>query len=316
MSGIPSPSIVCARALLAASVGLRRASVRRPVPDRAATTPPVTVDPPQQTAADGAARCAEQGARGPRCPRPGIRPRSGVSARARRSGQSGAALAVLSVAAGAARRLIKRPAAWRSFRPRRTGTRPSPTPSRTCSTTFPASWRSRNGARTPGSRSAAPACRAISICAASSSTWTASRSTPPTAMAISRKSIRPPIEYVEVYKGAQRAAVRRQFAGRRHQFRDADRARCQPVRRQRRHRQLRLSAAAGEFRRRQRAVWTVSSPARGRRRTDSVTTAAGTATRVSGNVGYQISPDVETRFYFNVNEIRQRIPGSVTKARR
>ena len=40
----------------------------------------------------------------------------------------------------------------------------------------------------------------------------------------------------------------------------------------------------------------------------------GQATRVSGNVGYQISPDVETRFYLNANEVRQRIPGSVTKA--
>lgn len=39
----------------------------------------------------------------------------------------------------------------------------------------------------------------------------------------------------------------------------------------------------------------------------------GSATRVSGNVGYQISPDIETRFYFNANEVRQRIPGTVTK---
>ena len=37
------------------------------------------------------------------------------------------------------------------------------------------------------------------------------------------------------------------------------------------------------------------------------------STRVSGNVGYQISPDVETRFYFNANEVRQRIPGQVDK---
>ena len=40
----------------------------------------------------------------------------------------------------------------------------------------------------------------------------------------------------------------------------------------------------------------------------------GTSTRVSGNVGYQFSPDFETRFYLNANEVRQRIPGSVTKA--
>jgi iron complex outermembrane receptor protein len=40
----------------------------------------------------------------------------------------------------------------------------------------------------------------------------------------------------------------------------------------------------------------------------------GHATRVSGNVGYQFSPDFETRFYLNANDVRQRIPGSVTKA--
>lgn len=39
----------------------------------------------------------------------------------------------------------------------------------------------------------------------------------------------------------------------------------------------------------------------------------GSATRVSGNVGYQFSPDAETRFYFNANEVRQRIPGTVTR---
>ncbi|MBR1198764.1 TonB-dependent receptor [Bradyrhizobium sp. AUGA SZCCT0240] len=40
----------------------------------------------------------------------------------------------------------------------------------------------------------------------------------------------------------------------------------------------------------------------------------GSATRVSGNVGYQFSPDFETRFYVNANQVRQRIPGTVTKA--
>jgi iron complex outermembrane recepter protein len=39
----------------------------------------------------------------------------------------------------------------------------------------------------------------------------------------------------------------------------------------------------------------------------------GESTRVSGNVGYQFSPDFETRFYLNANTVRQRIPGSVTK---
>jgi iron complex outermembrane recepter protein len=40
---------------------------------------------------------------------------------------------------------------------------------------------------------------------------------------------------------------------------------------------------------------------------------SGQATRISGNVGYQFSPDFETRFYLNANEVRQRIPGTVTK---
>ena len=39
----------------------------------------------------------------------------------------------------------------------------------------------------------------------------------------------------------------------------------------------------------------------------------GSASRASGNVGYQFSPDFETRFYLNANEVRQRIPGSVTR---
>ena len=39
----------------------------------------------------------------------------------------------------------------------------------------------------------------------------------------------------------------------------------------------------------------------------------GHSARASMNFGYQISPDIETRFYFNANEIRQRIPGEVDK---
>jgi len=40
---------------------------------------------------------------------------------------------------------------------------------------------------------------------------------------------------------------------------------------------------------------------------------SGELMRGSGNFGYRISPNVETRFYFNANNIEQRIPGSVTK---
>lgn len=39
----------------------------------------------------------------------------------------------------------------------------------------------------------------------------------------------------------------------------------------------------------------------------------GSSNRLSGNIGYQFSPDFETRFYLNANEVRQRIPGTVTK---
>lgn len=39
----------------------------------------------------------------------------------------------------------------------------------------------------------------------------------------------------------------------------------------------------------------------------------GSSNKLSANVGYQISPDVETRFYLNANEVRQRIPGSVDR---
>lgn len=39
----------------------------------------------------------------------------------------------------------------------------------------------------------------------------------------------------------------------------------------------------------------------------------GSSNKLSANIGYQISPDVETRFYLNANEVRQRIPGSVDR---
>ncbi len=40
----------------------------------------------------------------------------------------------------------------------------------------------------------------------------------------------------------------------------------------------------------------------------------GESTRASGNIGIRLSEDVETRFYFGVSDIMQRIPGSVTRA--
>ena len=40
----------------------------------------------------------------------------------------------------------------------------------------------------------------------------------------------------------------------------------------------------------------------------------GESTRASGNIGLRLSPDVETRFFFGVSDIMQRIPGGVTRA--
>lgn len=40
---------------------------------------------------------------------------------------------------------------------------------------------------------------------------------------------------------------------------------------------------------------------------------SGESVRGSMNVGYRLTPDIETRFYLNANEIRQKIPGAVTK---
>ncbi|MFD0987689.1 TonB-dependent receptor family protein [Methyloligella solikamskensis] len=40
---------------------------------------------------------------------------------------------------------------------------------------------------------------------------------------------------------------------------------------------------------------------------------AGDSTRAVANLGYRITPNVETRFYFNANDIEQEIPGAVTK---
>src|SRR5690606_20582770 len=39
----------------------------------------------------------------------------------------------------------------------------------------------------------------------------------------------------------------------------------------------------------------------------------GRLVRISGNVGYQVAPNVETRFYLNANTWRGRIPGEVSK---
>lgn len=71
----------------------------------------------------------------------------------------------------------------------------------------------------------------------------------------------------------------------------------------------RLQANAGGVNGRWDGFVTASAQAADGFRDDSF----GSSNRLSGNVGYQFSADVETRFYLNANEVRQRIPGTVTK---
>ena len=46
---------------------------------------------------------------------------------------------------------------------------------------------------------------------------------------------------------------------------------------------------------------------------DFAITASARRRASAATVGYQFSPDFETRFYLNANSVRQRIPGSVSK---
>jgi hypothetical protein len=55
----------------------------------------------------------------------------------------------------------------------------------------------------------------------------------------------------------------------------------------------------------------VSKPAR---RPGKATSSFGSATRASANLGQPALTNIETRFYFNANDIMQRIPGSVTRS--
>ena len=120
-------------------------------------------------------------------------------------------------------------------------------------------------------------------------------------------------KYVEVWKGANALQYGAQLARRRHQFRDSDRPRSMAERSVGRYGRIRISSGCRPTPAARTVRGTVSSPRRRRRPTAFRDHSFGSSTRVSGNVGYQFSPDAETRFYFNANEIRQRIPGSVTK---
>ena len=116
-------------------------------------------------------------------------------------------------------------------------------------------------------------------------------------------------------QGRQRAALRRQRARRRDQLRDADRPRPTPA-----SRRAGVDVGSFGFRRLQASSGGVDGAARLFRHrhlaaapTASAIIPSGQSERCSANIGYQISENVETRFYLNANTIRQRIPGAVTR---
>ena len=79
---------------------------------------------------------------------------------------------------------------------------------------------------------------------------------------------------------------------------------------------LRLQAAAGQCRRRQRPCGRFRHRLARRPPDGFRDHSFGSATRGSGNVGYQFSPDVETRFYFNANEVAPAHPRQRDQAHR
>ncbi len=190
--------------------------------------------------------------------------------------------------------------------------RPWPTRSRTSSIMSPVSSRSRNGATIRGCRSAVPACRAISICAASSSTWTAFRSTLPDGYGDFQEVDPTAYRYVEVYKGGNALQFGANSLGGAINF-------VTPTGRDPNPNGASFDFGAFNTRRLQVNAGGANGP------WDGFVTAStqasdgfrdhsfGSSNALSANVGYQISPDVETRFYLNANEVRQRIPGSVDR---
>ena len=110
--------------------------------------------------------------------------------------------------------------------------------------------------------------------------------------------------YVEIYR-RQCAAIRRKFARRRDQLRHAERARRQASARVDAG-QLQLHARTGQTAARRAFDYFVTASVQhqdGFREHSS-----GQAMRGNANFGYRFSPNAETRFYINANEVRQRIP--------
>ena len=116
--------------------------------------------------------------------------------------------------------------------------------------------------------------------------------------------------YVEVYKGANALRFGANSLGGAINFVTPTRPRCQSVR----GRASMSAASASRAGRRapaayQRPLRTTSSPPRRRRRRLPRPQLGRGRRAATPTVGYRFSPDVETRFYLNANDVRQRIPG-------
>ena len=165
---------------------------------------------------------------------------------------------------------------------------------------------------TRGCRSAARACRATSICAACSSTWTAFPINTADGYGDFQEIDPTAYRYIEVYKGANALRFGANSLGGAINFvmptgYDADAFGA------------RVDVGSFGFHKTAVSSGGVAGPA------DYFITGTwqeadgfrdhswGESMRGSMNVGYRLSEDAETRFYVNANWVRQRIPGSVTK---
>ncbi len=120
--------------------------------------------------------------------------------------------------------------------------------------------------------------------------------------------------YVEVWRGANALQYGAEQPGRRDQFRLAQRLQLRPRARARRSRKLRLPArttVGRQCRRRFRLL-----PVDQRFKQDGFRRARASKTRGASfaNLGYQLTPQLETRFYLGHVDSDSELPGSITKA--
>ena len=139
-------------------------------------------------------------------------------------------------------------------------------------------------------------------------TWTASRSTPLTALFDLFEMDPTAYRYVEVYKGANGLRYGANSLGGAINF-------VTPTGRDASPFEARFDAGSFGFVRGQASTGGVSGPAdwfvtgSAQREDGFREHSNGNIERGSANVGYQFSPDAETRFYVNANSWRQRLPG-------